>query len=177
MIYLVRHGEAAAGWGDHPDPGLSEEGHRQAEAAALKLLEYGAGTAITSPMQRCRETARAFERVRNLNARVEAAVSEIETPSGIADRVAWLRQIMSGHWPASLLSWRTDAFNAVSSLPEGTAVFSHFVAINAIVSHIMEDPRVLVFRPGHCSITVLRKTGVGGLEVAGRGREAETRIL
>ena len=25
MIYLVRHGEAAASWGNHPDPGLSDK--------------------------------------------------------------------------------------------------------------------------------------------------------
>jgi len=33
-IYLVRHGEAAASWGESSDPGLSELGWQQAEDAA-----------------------------------------------------------------------------------------------------------------------------------------------
>ena len=42
MIYLVRHGEAAAGWGDHPDPGLSALGQKQAKAVAVELQKRGA---------------------------------------------------------------------------------------------------------------------------------------
>ena len=38
MIYLVRHGEAAASWGDHPDPGLSELGQKQAAVESLAKL-------------------------------------------------------------------------------------------------------------------------------------------
>ena len=35
-LYLVRHGEAAAAWGDHDDPGLSPLGQAQATDAAAK---------------------------------------------------------------------------------------------------------------------------------------------
>jgi len=38
-IFLVRHGEAAASWGESPDPGLSELGRRQAEVAAALLKQ------------------------------------------------------------------------------------------------------------------------------------------
>ena len=37
MICLVRHGEAEAGWGTSPDPGLSALGLKQAEAVAEQL--------------------------------------------------------------------------------------------------------------------------------------------
>ena len=84
MIYLVRHGEAAASWGNHPDPGLSELGHKQAEAAAATLIGLGARSAVCSPMQRCRETAAAFERQADVTAQVEPVVSEIETPEGVS---------------------------------------------------------------------------------------------
>ena len=40
-----------------------------------------------------------------------------------------------------------------------TAVFSHYVAINAVVSHLLADDRVLAFRPDHTSITVLETDG------------------
>ena len=30
-IILIRHGEAAASWSEDPDPGLSDNGHEQAE--------------------------------------------------------------------------------------------------------------------------------------------------
>jgi len=177
VIFLVRHGEAAASWGDHPDPGLSTLGRDQAERAALELQRRGAVQAVTSPMQRCRETAAAFEALTGVTATVETRVSEIETPKEIDDRVAWLRDVMAGEWPEELLDWRRQAHDAVSALPDGTVVFSHFVAINAIVGDVMNDPRVLVFRPGHCSITQLARGEGGLLTVSGLGVEAETRVL
>ncbi|MEO1406392.1 MAG: histidine phosphatase family protein [Pseudomonadota bacterium] len=177
MIFLVRHGEAAAGWGEHPDPGLSELGRDQAESAALELMALGAHQSITSPMQRCRETSTAFEDLSGVKASVETAISEIETPAGVDDRVAWLRGVMAGEWSADLLDWRKQAFETVNGLPDGTAVFSHFVAINAIIGEILDDPKVLIFKPGHCSITQLERGADGNLTVARLGGEAETRVL
>ena len=121
MIFLVRHGEAAAGWGDAPDPGLSELGFRQAEAAASLLKDAGATAAITSPMQRCRATASAFETLMDITAPVEPAVSEIITPPDVGDRVAWLRGVMSGRWDDNtddFMAWRTAARDAVAALPD-----------------------------------------------------------
>ena len=40
-LYLVRHGHAAAGWGDHPDPGLDALGRAEAEAMAERLAPLG----------------------------------------------------------------------------------------------------------------------------------------
>ena len=70
MIFLIRHGEAAASWGDHPDPGLSDLGRGQAEAVSGILEKLGATSAISSPMQRCRETAQPFEARAGLTAKV-----------------------------------------------------------------------------------------------------------
>ena len=59
-IYLVRHGEAAASWGQSPDPGLSELGHEQARNAAHALQPLLAGAEpvlISSPLARALETA------------------------------------------------------------------------------------------------------------------------
>ncbi|MGB2220660.1 MAG: phosphoglycerate mutase family protein, partial [Henriciella sp.] len=54
MIMLVRHGEAAASWGAHKDPGLSETGHQQAAVVAEELSFFNHEQIITSPMRRCR---------------------------------------------------------------------------------------------------------------------------
>lgn len=180
MIFLVRHGEAAAGWGEAADPGLSELGRAQAEAVAERLVEAGAEAAVSSPMRRCRETAAAFETRLGVSADIEPRVSEIATPAGLADRTAWLHEIMSGDWEAgggSLLAWRAAALEAVVALPAGTAVFSHFVAINAIVGAIRQEARVLVFRPGHCSVTELGRDETGRLSVLRLGEEGVTRVL
>lgn len=176
MIFLVRHGEAAAGWGDHPDPGLSELGHAQARQAAKALAELGATSLIASPMQRCRETAAPFAEHLGKSARIESAVSEIVTPDHVEDRVSWLRDLMAGQWTDDMLPWCESARHAVEALPDGTAVFSHFVAINAIVGQLTGTKDVLVFKPGHCSITVLEKTE-DGLRLDKLGAEAATRVL
>ena len=179
MIYLVRHGEAAAGWGDHPDPGLSELGQTQAEAAAMTLFSLGAKEAICSPMQRCRETAAAFERLTGVTAAVEPVVSEIETPEGIGDRVEWLRGYMAGTWEnegAAHDAWRRKIAEKLAALPDNTAVFSHFVAINAVVSLIDNDSRTTVFKPGHCSITQIDFSGAVP-RVIEYGSQAATRVL
>ena len=68
------------------------------------------------------------------------------------------------------------ARDTVAALPDGTAVFSHFVAINAIVGQITGQRDVLVFRPGHCSITLLEKTEAG-LKLDKLGDEGATRVL
>ena len=179
MIFLVRHGEAAASWGDHPDPGLSELGQKQADAVADILVQAGARSAICSPMLRCRETALPFEQRMGLIAQVVPEVSEIETPDDVEDRVTWLRTLMAGDWTGGshdFVAWRTKMLDFVSGIPDQTVVFSHFVAINALVGLIAQDPRVVVFRPGHCSVTRLNREN-GLLSVAEYGSESATRVL
>ncbi len=179
MIYLVRHGEAASSWGTHPDPGLSETGMLQAKDAASVLKSRGITNAITSPMQRCRETAKEFARVSALELTVESAVTEIPTPHNIGDRIHWLRGLMSGSWkdaPEIVEDWRSNLLEAVHALPDHTVVFTHFVAINAIVGALDQLDEVTVFRPNYCSITKLEKDA-SKLNVVERGQSLDTRVL
>jgi len=178
-IFLVRHGEAAASWGDHPDPGLSELGKAQAEAVARDLQALGARQALTSPMQRCRETARPFEQATGMSADVVSEVSEIATPEDVTDRVTWLQGFMAGSWDvegAAHVDWRARMLDRLRLVPDGTAVFTHFVAINAIVSALQCSSSTVVFRPGHCSVTTLSTTG-GVLKLQELGSESATRVL
>lgn len=176
MIYLIRHGEPAGSWGAHPNPGLTELGTRQAFAAAETLASAGAKWAVTSPLARSRETAAQFEKLMETHARIETGVGEIITPPGAADRAAWLQGVMTGTWASvgdELQAWRQSVLAAVEKLPDETAAFSHFIAINVVVGLLTGDDRVVVFKPGHASITRLSRVG-GKLRVVELGAEAAT---
>ncbi|MEM1036020.1 MAG: histidine phosphatase family protein [Pseudomonadota bacterium] len=180
MITLIRHGEAAAKWGDHPDPGLSEQGRAQAEAVGAVLSGAVVRQILTSPMQRCQETAQPLCRSLNLQARITPQVSEIPTPYDLkTDRVTWLRGLMSGVWSDAepiVQDWRSDLLKTIQSLPDNTVVFTHFVAINAIVSELEGRHETTVFKPTYCSQTILERVD-DTLRVKSRGPEAETRVL
>ena len=178
MIYLIRHGEAAAKWGDHPDPGLSDAGHKQASAAARSLHELGCHRVVSSPMTRCRETADHFAKLLGTDPTIEPRVSEIGTPADVPDRRVWLTAFLASNWADvdnSYLSWRDDLIAAVQGLEDGTAVFSHFVAINALCSALMGHQNIVVFRPDYCSITTLERAD-GTLSVRALGKEQDTII-
>lgn len=179
MIYFVRHGEAAAGWGDHPDPGLSDKGGIQAEAVAKRLIALDIDHVFTSPMQRCQETASPYADLADQTAVIEPAVTEIPTPSDIEDRRTWLRNLMAGEWsetPQEVKTWHQDLLETVAQLPDKSVVFSHFIAINAIVGHLSGAPTVTVFRPNYCSVTILGRQG-NELALFERGESLDTRVL
>jgi broad specificity phosphatase PhoE len=83
---------------------------------------------------------------------------------------------MAGTWSEAgdeLQAWRKSVLAAVEKLPDETAAFSHFIAINVVVGLLTGDDRVVVFKPGHASITKLQRVG-GKLRVAELGSEAAT---
>jgi len=183
-LFLIRHAEPAARWGgEDADPGLTQRGHTQAQTAAHALAAYGALDVLTSPMRRCRETAAPFAATRGLKAIIESRVSEVVAPPGVDDRPAWLRGnfpwadgVERRRWDAvdeALRVWRDEAVRAVSALARDTAVFSHFIAINAIVSAALGSDKTIVFRPGHASITALDSTR-DGLRVVTLGADMQS---
>lgn len=186
-LYLIRHGRPSSVWGGgDDDPGLDETGLDQASLVATRLLalppaERPTGVA-SSPLRRCRETARPLADALGVPLEVDAAVGEIPTPTGLAarDRAAWLRRSLAGRWGEILGDlnydlWRRAVLAAVATRP-GWAVFSHFVAINAVLSLIAGEDRVTGFRPDHASITTLEFCN-GRLIVIDSGREAATGVL
>jgi broad specificity phosphatase PhoE len=186
-LYMIRHGKPAAVWGGHDDdPGLDAEGLAQAQAAARTLLDLPEADRPTrvasSPMKRCRETAAPFAAALGVELEIVPEVGEIPTPRALsaAERGPWLRAALQGLWPdvkgdLDYEAWRRGVLAAVAARP-GYAVFSHFVAINAVVSLLEKSAEVTVFRPGHASITVLDGDG-RRLSLAARGAEAVTGVL
>jgi broad specificity phosphatase PhoE len=185
-IFLIRHGKPAAGWGDDDDPGLDETGHAQARAAAAALMALPAERrptkVVSSPLRRCRETAQPMAEALGVEIEIVRDVGEIPTPRALTleSRGPWLREAFGGTW-AQIVgdldydAWRRQVATAVAAHPR-TAVFSHFVAINAVLSVLAGDDRVIGFRPDHCSISHLTLDS-GELTLAERGAEAATGVL
>ena len=176
-LYLVRHGKAAAGFDSALDPGLDATGEAQAASVAEALRPHGPLPILSSPMQRCRETAAPLAKIWNQAPVIEPRVTELPSPTDdLAERTEWLRGIMGGTWPqagAASDAWRKNVVAALVELTQPHIVFSHFIAINVAVGAALGDESVVVFRPDNCSVTVLETDGAR-LHVISLGDEAET---
>lgn len=177
-LILVRHGRAAAGWGEDADPDLDDLGREQAAAAAAALAPLGPLPIVVSPLRRTRETAAPLERQWGVKARVEPAVGEIESPTvDLEARSAWLRQVMQGSWSAApdLNAWRQGVLDGLVAIGTDAVVVSHFVAINVAVGHATGDDRAVCFMPDNCSRTVIDVDGDRFVLVE-LGAQASTRV-
>ena len=187
LIYLIRHGRPKSAWGaGDPDPGLDGVGEMQACAVADRLMALAPADrpvhVVSSPLRRCRETAQPTARALGVEIEIDPAVGEIPTPARLAeaDRPAWLRAALQGAWTdidgdLDYDQWRRAVADALANHP-GAAVFSHFVAINGVLSTLSGEARVITYRPDHAALTTLRVRGQG-LELVERGAEAATGVL
>lgn len=175
-IYLVRHGEAAASWGEDPDPPLSDQGRDEAIAASETLQQFSAGAPtnlISSPLLRAQQTAQPLSKALALPVSIDERFREIPSPVPLAERQQWLRAFMQQRWAEQgddLLHWREAMFQGCAALPAGTAVFSHFLVINSLAGQLLEREETLIFWPANASITVMERRG-GKLHLVGLGEE------
>jgi len=174
---MIRHGRAAAGFGESMDPGLDELGHSQAKDVAETLVSLGPLPILTSPLKRTRETAAPLAQLWKKTPAVEEAVAEIPSPKGMTleGRTAWLRALMAGSWrdvAYDLAAWRESVIATLAAIEADTVIFSHYVAINVAAGAALGDDRVVVFSPDNCSVTVLDVTD-NGLLLVEKGHEAE----
>jgi broad specificity phosphatase PhoE len=179
-VYLVRHGRAAAGWDTDPDPGLDDLGRSQADAVSARLAPLGPLAVVASPLRRCQETAAPLAHRWRVPVCTDPAVAEIPSPDSVsmADRVDWLRAAMGGPWAAlgpRYTSFRDDVVAAVAALPADTVVFSHFVAINAVIGAALGDDRLVIRSLDNGSVTVV-DVSHSGLQLVEGGHEADTLI-
>ena len=166
-LFLIRHGEPETGWGgDQDDPGLSHVGKGQAAAAAAALAVRGALAVLSSPARRCQETAAPYlERRRLPRIDLSPRFGEVEAPAGVSDRRAWLMENFPWRAGAAvrawssvaqeLRAWRDRVLGAARAVDRDTAVFTHFIATNAIVGAAKGSAYTVVFRPDYASITEL----------------------
>lgn len=180
VLHLVRHGRAAAGWDADPDPGLDRIGSVQAAAVADRLEGLGPLTLVSSPLRRCRETAAPLAQRWSASPLIEPAVTEIPSPEGVpmGERVDWLRAAMQGTWTdlgARYTAYRDGVVAALAALEHDAVVFSHFVAINAVIGAAIGDDRLVIRSLDNCSVTVVEMIG-GSLRLVEGGHEADTLI-
>ena len=187
LLHLIRHGRPASTWGGgDDDPGLDAIGREQARAVAERLMALEADSrprfVVSSPLRRCRETAQPLADLLGVAVAIDPAVGEIPTPANLdaAERPAWLRRAFAGDWSEiegdiDYDAWRRAVGRSLESRA-GAAVFSHYVAINAVVSTLAGSNAVIAFRPDHTSCSTLR-IGPSGLELVERGAEAATGVL
>lgn len=187
VLYLIRHGKPAVAWGGaDDDPGLDHTGHAQACAVAGRLMALPAAerprAVVSSPLRRCVETAQPLADALGVAVEIDPAVGEIPTPAALslAERPAWLSAAFTGAWAdiqgdIDYEAWRRRVADAVARRRDA-AIFSHFVAINAVLSVVTGDDRVIGFRPDHTSMTTLSVED-GAISLVARGDEAVTGVL
>jgi broad specificity phosphatase PhoE len=179
-IYLVRHGEATAPWNEADDPGLSDLGQRQANETAGRLLERIEPDIrlVSSPLRRARETAQPLAAALETPVVVAERFREIPTPVERPDRQRWLNSIARQRWNdqvAMVLDWRSSLLARLREVREPTVVFTHFMVLNAVISELTGDERVVCYLPDNASVTVLERSGAE-LSLLELGRQFRTRI-
>lgn len=183
-VYMVRHGRAAAGWDVDPDPALDELGRTQSLSVASRLSSRGPLPIVSSPLLRCQQTAFPLATAWKQPVAIEPRVGEIPSPEGYAleDRVTWLREVMAGTWTEAgarsgehYVAYRNSIAEFVASREEDTVIFSHFVAINAVIGKAMGTDEVLIASLDNCSVTTF-EVGNGELVIVELGGEADTLI-
>ena len=190
-LYLVRHARPASTYGDSVDPGLDDTGLSQAVQAAAELQKLPNRLPVyTSPLRRCRETAKPLGDAWGVQPIVFPEIGEVPSPPlALKERQEWLRKGMASDWAALQASappgspdyaaWRAALLDAVRAMAGDAVIFSHFIAINVVIGAARKSEQVISFRPDHASITVV-EAGEGGIAVKALGREvgsAETSVL
>jgi broad specificity phosphatase PhoE len=178
---MIRHGRASAGWDTALDPELDELGHAQAREVADQLQSLQLGNIITSPLLRCQQTAEPLGLKWNVAPQVFTEVSEIPSPKGVAmsDRIVWLRQAMQGTWSdlgANYVAYRDCITEFVRGIQTDAVIFSHFIAINAVIGGVLGDDRLVIRSLDNCSITIFVRDTTGNLSLTQGGHEADTLI-
>lgn len=187
-LFLVRHAKPAAAWGAEIDPGIDDAGVEQSRTTASRLAtEVAPLTILSSPMRRCRETAQPLEQMWQRSAKVFAPVAEIPAPAlDPQARREWLNRGMQGTWSAlqassppgspDYLTWRQALLNSLAAIESDSIIFTHFIAINAVVAAARKSDNVVCFRPDHASVTLVEVAN-NGFKLIALGQEAETSVL
>ena len=184
QLYLVRHGQAAAKWGENLDPDLAPQGHAQAQDAAQNIAQQLPQPVpiVSSPMARCQQTAQPLAQLWGSQPQIVSEV--IEVPSShknFSERTVWLNEIFHQDWSSlldepQLTAWRQNLLNWLISCEQNSIVFTHFVAINAAVGMACGDERIIVRYPDYCSVWLFETDGTQ-LRLVDEGREIETKVL
>ena len=181
-IWLVRHGEASAGWDVSPDPGLSALGTAQARQAGDHLLSLvpDSVSIVSSPLLRAQETATPFAQHMGLSVTLDAAFRELPSPVPLAERHAWLKTFMHQSWLEQLpeqWAWRERIIEALGVLQTPTVIFTHFMVINAVLAHVSQKTATVQALPANGSVHHFQLSETGELGLASLGEQLSSDVL
>jgi len=182
-IFLIRHAEAAHSFSQSPNPGLSERGQQQAMrcyemmASRIDLDQY---QVISSPLLRAIQTAQPFANRAQKAIHIHDDFTEIPSPNiPLEDRSAWLKTLFNKKihdlGPPQRV-WFKTILKALSAIKQPCIIITHFMVINAIVSHLSQKPDLISFNPANTSITTCQHRHDGSLMITDLGDEMPTPI-
>ena len=165
-IWLVRHGEAAAGFSEDTDPSLSLLGREQALQSADMLSRCVPDHAalLSSPKRRAIETGEPHASSVQGELEIDARFIELPAPGDLAARRQWLDEVLQGQWsalPEPVQLWRREIVSAIDAFTSPTVIFTHFLVINAVAAHISGEDAVVQCLPANASIHELSVEGKG----------------
>ena len=156
-IWLVRHGEAAAGFSEDTDPRLSPLGREQAlrSADTLSRCVPDHTAVLSSPKRRAIETGEPYATSVQGELEIDARFIELPSPGDLAARREWLDEVLQGQWsalPEPVQLWRREIVSAIDSFTSPTVIFTHFLVINAVAAHISGEDGVVQCLPANASV-------------------------
>ena len=86
---------------------------------------------------------------------------------------------MAGCWAdlgSPYTAFRDGVVRYVASCATDSVIFSHFIAINAVIGSCIGDDRLVIDSLDNASITVVDVGPTGELRLVERGRQADTLI-
>jgi pimeloyl-ACP methyl ester carboxylesterase len=92
---------------------------------------------------------------------------------------AYVRNAMAGTWTdlgAPFVDYRDNVVRFAHSVQVDAVLFTHFVAINAVLGAILGDDRLLIRRVDNCSVTILEQEPDATLRIVVGGEEADSLI-
>ena len=157
-VIFIRHAEASSSWGDHHDPGLSDTGIAQSKKLInrpeLKQLDHY--SFISSPKY-IRDRAKSKYKK---GSECEICGSENQLDFHRFYSLApllqeWLKKILQmnkNDLPENITKWKENIISKTITFSEDSVIFTHFMVINALLSELNSETKLLYFYPDYTSI-------------------------
>lgn len=179
QLIFVRHGKPKVVEGDN-DPVLSDMGRAQAERLADWLSRQNVERVVSSPMRRALDTADPTSSMLGIELEVVDGLAEVGRGGpgyrGVEelrkDPVGWAQFLDDpvSYFGGDPIVFRETVLSSVAGLFDGhgtgrTAVFTHGVPINLVISHVLGLKRVIHFLPHYCSLTRVAGSSLSDLTI------------
>jgi len=179
QLIFVRHGRPKVVEGDN-DPVLSDAGRSQAEQLAAWLSQRRIERVVSSPMRRALDTAEPTRKMLGLDLEVVDGLAEVGRGGpgyrGVEelrkDPIRWANFLDDpvSFFGGDPIIFRETVLSSVAGLFNShavgrTAVFTHGVPINVVISHVLGLKRVMHFLPHYCSLTRVAGSSLDDLTI------------